>query len=162
VFVLVVLADGTGVEVPVRLENGGLVAGVPTVLTVDAIGQPPAVVSPPPSRPDVGAAPAAVRDRPAIPFCGSEKAGLAGPFNTAGRRCFLDSAVAGKPAEFVSARSDVGGVAFLEVWRYSGAGPVKVFLRQVSQWSEMTCALTIVAGPDQLFDHTDCSSVPIQ
>jgi hypothetical protein len=160
-FVVVVLADGTGVEVPIRLENAALVAGRATVLTINDVGQPPAVVSPPPSRPDVGTAPAAVRDRPALPFCGSEKAGLAGPFNADGRRCFLDSALAGKPAEFVSGRSDVGGVPFLEVWRYSGAGPVHVLLGQAHQWSEMTCALTIVAGPDQLFDHTDCSSVSI-
>ena len=160
-FVVVVLADGTGVEVPIRLENAALLATGGTVLSVDEVGRPPTVISPTPSKADVGPAPVAVRDRPELPYCGSEKAGLAGPFNAAGRRCFLDSTLAGKPAEFASGRADVGGVPFLEVWRFPGAGPVKVLLGQAGQWSEMTCALTIVTGLDQVFDHTDCSTVPI-
>jgi hypothetical protein len=160
-YVEVDLLDGSGVEVTVRLENGSLVAGAAVALTAADIGSRPTVASPDASKADVGTAPTSVTDRPALPFCGTEKAGLAGPFNATGRRCFLDSVLAGAAAEFASRRSDVGGEPFVELWRFAGTGPVVVLLDQDGRWSELTCALAILPATDQLFDHTDCAVKPI-
>ena len=158
--VVLYLADGSGVEVAVALENGGVVAVSQSRLSQAEIGPRPTVASPAASRADIGPAPAIVANRSELPFCGSEDAGLAGPFNATGRRCFLGSALAGEPAEFASHRADVGGVPFVEIWRAAGSGPITVFLGQNGHWSRLTCGLTIV-GDDQAFDHTDCSVAPI-
>jgi hypothetical protein len=158
--VVLFLADGTGVEVTVALQDGGVAAVGEKPLSRSEIGSRATYESPAVSRPEVGPAPATVASRSALPFCGSEDAGLAGPFNVGGRQCFLGSVLAGEAAEFLSHRADVGGVPFVEVWRTTGSGPISVLLDQDGRWSQLTCGLTLLDG-DQVFDHTDCAVAPI-
>jgi len=76
------------------------------------------------------------------------------------RSCYLDAVLSSSPAEFMSVRADVGGHAFTEVWRYGGKGPIIVYVRRLSAWSKLTCALQL-ENSDQRFDHTDCGESPL-
>lgn len=160
-YVVLLLSDGTGIQVPIAHANGGLVAGAPSLLSATEIGPRPTFESPPARKAEVGPAPAAVTGRPALPFCGSEDAGLAGPFNTAGRTCFLNSLLSGQPAEFASKRSDVEGAPFFELWRFVGAGPVVIAHKDATGWSRLVCGVNLMADPKMLIDHADCEISPL-
>lgn len=160
-YVVLLLSDGTGIQVPIVQANGGLTAGAPTPLSETDIGPRPTFQSPPARKADVGPAPAVVTGRPALPFCGSEDAGLAGPFNTAGRTCFLNSLLSGQPAEFASKRSDVEGAPFFELWRFVGAGPVVIAHKDRQGWSRLVCGVNLMADPNMLIDHGDCEISPL-
>jgi len=159
-YVVLYLGDGSGLQVPVRLVSGGVVGGSPSAIPAQDIGPRPTVSSPPEGKADVGPAPPTVSNRASLPLCGAENAGLAGPFDAAVRNCFMSSLIAGRPAEFASRRSDVGGVPFLELWRFEGSGPVTVFRNGVGGWTRLVCGIVRADG-NQLFDHTDCSIAPI-
>ena len=160
-YVVLHLADGTGVQVAVRLDNGALSPGPPAAITAHDIGPRQTFDAPPVAKADVAPAPALISNRRASPLCGMEQAGLAGPFDVRARNCFMTALLAGDAAEFVSRRADVGGAPFLELWRFEGSGPVTVFRGEAGSWSQLRCGVVIAAG-DQLFDHTDCTSAPVR
>ena len=160
-YVVLYLPDGTGVAVDVRLENATLIGGPPIAISARDIGPRQTFAAPSVATADVGAAPAVIANRPAMPLCGTERAGLAGPFDAGARNCFMTALLAGSPAEFASRRADVGGAPFLELWRFGGSGPVTVYREESGGWSELRCGIVIVAG-DQVFDHTDCTSAPVR
>jgi hypothetical protein len=75
-----------------------------------------------------GPLPAAVADRTALPACGFERPGMAGPWNEPARRCFVDAAAAGRPAEFATRLTTVEGDPIQFVYRVLGPGSLEVFV----------------------------------
>lgn len=156
-YVVIRFADGEPVMVTVRLSPAGdLDAESPVPVDSAALPPPPPFTEPPVALSDPGPSPSEIAQRTPFPLCGSETAGLAGPFDANARGCFLAGVLNRRPVEFLSKRSDVEGVPLVELWRFEGRGPVLVFTAQRDAWVRLNCALLVVHDPSQAFDHTDC------
>jgi hypothetical protein len=153
------LVDQTTVGVTVRLMvDGSVLVDGPVVIPADRLPPLPPFPAPPPERPAFDGSPPEVAERAAAPFCGSEDAGVAGPFDLEARSCFLAAILTGQHAEFVSERSDVEGNPFLEIWRSHGGGPVVIYSKDVAGWSRLECTLLIADDRSGLFGHTECTT----
>ena len=144
---------GPGVARRVTLafsEADGLVA----VASSAAGSQPaaPAFTPPAVSRPIVAGEPAWVANRTAYPLCGDETAGMAGPFDTAARQCFLDGVLAGQRVEFVSRSQGTEGGAFIEIDRYDRSGGITAYIMSDGAWSAYRTGITL-AGVDLVFSR---------
>jgi len=149
--------DGHAAGVTIHRDPDG------TLATGELMDIPSAVLNTPPpfNAPPVGLAPIenpppAIASRPPVAFCGTEDAGLAGPFNPIARECFWAAVVNRQPAEFKSTRANAEGRPFVELWRFEGNGPIVVYTSGASGWSKLTCAMLLVPDHERLFDHTDC------
>jgi len=133
-------ADGVAVRVA-RDPAGNLAAWPPTRLGLPAA----APFAPPPAvAPDLGAdAPAAVRDRTPVPFCGDEDA-TGDRFDPRARRCFLDGVLAGSPVELVSRAASTEGEPILTLFRWTGPGSVEKSVRAGPGWGRAICAIAPV------------------
>jgi hypothetical protein len=104
---------------------------------------PPSFAPPPATAPDLGPdAPAAVRDRPALPFCGLEDQSSPDAFDTPARRCFLDGIGAWIGVELISRASSTEGEAVTTVYRYAGQGGIERIVRAGPTWTAAACAIS--------------------
>jgi hypothetical protein len=150
-------ADGAALGVVVNRDpTGALIADTPQELSPSQLEPAPPYSAPPTSLAQVPDPAPEVAARAALPFCGGEDAGLAGPFNAAARSCFLAAILNARSAEFLSKRRDVGGNSFTELWRFEGSGPIVIYVREGTTWKKLACALLLVSDSRQRFDHTDC------
>jgi len=143
-------------------EYGAIVAYPPEPLPFEP-PPPPVVTSPPAARPDVGEMPPPeVAHRAPYPYCGQDGGGLIGPVDEVGRRCFLDSVLTGRAAEFVVRLVTVEGDPVTEVWRFAGSGPIVVYVDQTQDsfstggWLRLACSLVRDAAP-WTFERGDCT-----
>jgi hypothetical protein len=107
---------------------------------------PPPFTAPPPAAPDLGAdAPAEIRDRQALAWCGREDLTEPDAFDTAARRCFLGGVEGWVAVELVSiSGSTEGGAAVTSVYRYLGQGGIERFVRSETGWAAAACALSAI------------------
>ena len=154
--------DESAVGVVVRRDNAaGIRAEGPRVIASPNLESPPPFFAPPEGLAPVTDPPAEVAARAPAPLCGIEDAGLAGPFDSRARACYLTAVLNSSPSEFLSIRADVEGDAFTELWRYGGVGPIVIFTERQGGWSKLTCALLLLGDRGQRFDHTECSESPL-
>jgi hypothetical protein len=84
-------------------------------------------------------APAAVRERSALPSCGSESVAAGGRANLDGRRCFWSAYEEGRPAEFVSTQRTIEGDPITSIYRVLPGGAAEVFIDSTKDaWSART------------------------
>lgn len=153
---------GRALGVVIRRGDSGVITSEgPQAISISALGSPPPFVAPPDGLASVANPPSEVAARAPAPLCGAETAGLAGPFDSRSRSCFLAAVLNSMPAEFLSLRADVEGLPFTELWRYDGRGPLVVYLSGPGGWSKLNCALLLVNDDRQLIDHTDCVETPV-
>lgn len=148
-------------------EYGAVVAYPPEPLPFEP-PPAPAIVSPPAARPDVGEMPPPeVAGRAPYPYCGHDGGGLIGPLDRVGRRCFVESVLAGKAAEFIVRLVTVEGDPATDVWRFAGSGPIVVFVDQTQDtfsaggWLRLTCSLVLDAEQPWELGRTDCTATPL-
>lgn len=160
--VVVLLRTGDAVSATVRRDSDGrLHAGPPVPVHGSALATPPPFDPPAAGRYDLGEGlPNELATRSPAPLCGEEDAGMAGPFDSAARKCFLDSVLNRSAAEFLSHRADIEGAGFTELWRFGGKGPLVVYTETRGVWQKLLCALLLVGG-NQVLDHTDCAYAPL-
>ena len=105
---------------------------------------PPAPFSAPaPRAPDVGPdAPAELRDRVALAFCGTEEISTPDEFATQSRRCFLDGVAGWTPVELISVDATGESGVVTTILRYDGRGGIARFVRSADAWSAARCAIT--------------------
>jgi hypothetical protein len=97
--------------------------------------------APEPARPKLEDAPAEIRDRARLPFCGA--AGRFDPPRVG--RCFRDAVLDGRPAEMVNTTSSSHGGEIVELYRFEGSGPIHADTQSDGKWfaSEGTMQLGI-------------------
>lgn len=84
-------------------------------------------------------APAAVRERPALPACGSETVRAAADANIDGRNCLWSSYLGRQPAEFISSQWTIEGDPITFVYRILPDGAIEVFIDSTHDaWSAKT------------------------
>jgi len=160
--VLLRFVTGGGVSVVIRRdESGALSAGGIGQLAPGELSTPPPFKAPPVGLAQLANPPSEVSNRSPAPLCGTEEAGLAGPFTGSVRRCFLGAILNESPAEFLSARQDAEGKPFTELWRFAGRGPIVVYTDAGGAWNRQRCAIVVLDDATQLFDHGDCTATPV-
>jgi hypothetical protein len=73
-------------------------------------------------------APAAVRERPLLPGCGSETVRATADANLDGRNCLWAAYLARRPAEFITTQWTIEGDPITSVYRILADGAVEVFI----------------------------------
>jgi len=90
-------------------------------------------------------APAAVRDRVPLPFCGDERVVERDGANVPGRRCFWSAYLTRQPAEFASTETTAEGNSVLTIYRVLPNGQVEIFIDQTRAifgtrtWLRVSC-----------------------
>jgi hypothetical protein len=144
-----------------RDESGALSADDLGQLAPGELSTPPPFTAPPVGFAHLADSPGEVSNRSPAPLCGTEDAGLAGPFAGSVRRCFLGALLNEGAAEFLSARQDAEGKRFTELWRFGGRGPVVVYTDAGGVWNRLSCAIVVLDDANELFDHGDCTATPV-
>jgi hypothetical protein len=104
---------------------------------------PPSFRGPPALAPELGPdAPAVIRDRPALAFCGVEHQASPDAFDTPARRCFLDGVAAWVGVELVSRAASTEGEAVTTLYRFTGQGGIERFVRAGATWTAAACAIS--------------------
>ena len=98
-------------------------------------------------------APAAVRDRPTLPGCGSETVRAPADANIDGRNCLWASYVDKRPAEFVTTQWTIEGDPITSVYRILPDGAIEVFIDSThdawssKSWLHLAChELALIDG----------------
>ena len=98
-------------------------------------------------------APAAVRERPAMPSCGSETVHGPSDANIDGRQCLWDSYLGKQPAEFITTQWTVEGDPITSVYRILPDGAIEVFIDSThdawssKSWLHLACQeLALIDG----------------
>jgi hypothetical protein len=162
--VVVHFVDGRVLGVPVRFRRdiNEFVTGEIRTIEPGAVPSTPPYAAPAPGRAAVGSAPQEVTTRTALPLCGSESAGLAGPFDSKVRGCFLAAVLSGGSAEFLSKRSDQHGAPFQELWRFDRRGPITMYFHDADGWRRQSCGMEIPRESQLDFDGACDSQEPIK
>jgi hypothetical protein len=90
-------------------------------------------------------APAAVRDRVPLPFCGDERVVQGDGANVPARRCFWSAYLARQPAEFASTETTAEGNSVLTIYRIVPNGQLEIFIDQTRAifatrtWLRVSC-----------------------
>ena len=90
-------------------------------------------------------APAVVRERVPLPFCGDERMAQGAGANVAARQCFWSAYLARQPAEFMSTETTDEGNTVLSIYRVLPSGQVEIFIDQTRAifatrtWLRVTC-----------------------
>src|SRR6185369_6096721 len=133
----------------VRLENDPTTGVLQAWPPVAGPTQPdPTFRAPERKAPDIEAsAPAELRDREAVPFCGEETMRDPDAFNRAARTCFLDGVLAGVPVELVSRTPTTEGRWITTVYRYLGRGGVLRSVGGADGWVAAACGIEPIDTP---------------
>ncbi len=59
---------------------------------------------------------------------------MAGPYEQSKRDCFVRSVLGGQPAEFITRTPGTEGESVVEIWRFTGTGPIRRYIRDFSAW----------------------------
>jgi hypothetical protein len=159
--VLLRLADGNVVSVSVTWVDGKVHVGDATRPAFDA-WPIPVVAELGLERRDIGSVPREVANRRALPICGVEDPRS----NPVARHCFLNSVIAGKPAELVSGRTEPDGARSIAIYRFEGYGPVRVysnsFLLPFSRaWTRNECSFEATGDERVIFLALECATTEI-
>jgi hypothetical protein len=90
-------------------------------------------------------APAVVRERVPLPFCGGEQLDHGNGANVAGRQCFWSAYLSRQPAEFASTETTAERNSVLSIYRVLPNGQVEIFVDQTRAifqtrvWLRLTC-----------------------
>jgi hypothetical protein len=135
-----------------RDGNGDVLVWPPTHGPVIA---PAAFAAPRQRAPDVGDdAPAAVRDREPLPFCGKETLATPDGYDPDARRCFLGGVAGWTAVELISAETTEDGVV-TRIYRFTGRGPILQLVRSPSGWGAVTCGISPIQTP-AVFVMAEC------
>jgi hypothetical protein len=119
----------------------------------------PAFAPPAPGLARLPGSPASLAVRPAYPLCGTEQAPMGGPYDEAGRTCFLTGVLAGSPVEFASLGAGTEGAPFVSLYRSAGRGGIEVVTGEGGAWSRRFTGIGD-AGGGLVFDIQGMSSAP--
>ena len=123
---------------------------------------PPGFTAPAATAPDLGPdAPATIRDRPAVPYCGREDQASPDTFDTKARRCFFDGIGAWVGVELVSAAASTEGEAVTTVYRFTGRGAIERFVRAGGTWTGAACAISPIATPAVFLLVRPCEPIDV-
>ena len=117
---------------------------LPTAVAVDPWPVSGGTAAPDAARPRLEDAPAAVRDRTALPFCGAAE--LQEPPSVG--RCFRDAVLEGRPAEMVNNAFAAHGGRIVELYRFEGAGPVHADTQREGKWFAGEGMMQLGINPD--------------
>jgi hypothetical protein len=123
-----------------------------------------------PATPRAPSAPLEVTNRTPLPLCAAERATTQlGPWNQAGRDCFLLAYREQRPAEFTRTQLTTEGDPITSIYRIIGRGRVEVFIDSTQDrfgsegWQRLNClTLAIVQTPAPDFGPDDsCAETPL-
>ena len=103
-----------------------------------------ATPAPEPARPRLEDAPAAIRDRAALPFCGTAE--VQEPPSVG--RCFRDAVLEGRSAEMVNDTFGAHGGRIVELYRFEGSGPVHADTYSDGKWFAGEGMMALGLTPD--------------
>ena len=115
----------------------------PVVSNDDAWPAPGSEPEPPVSRPSIEGAPSAVADRDPYPFCG--RAEIGEPSSVLG--CFRDAVLTGRKAEMINRVYGTEGGEILWIYRYDGAGRLRRFQQDGTNWAMNEGAMILGITP---------------
>jgi len=144
----VVLGWTTAGWVSVALDSRLTTVTAPQPVPVPAAAWPELPGPPPISaiqRPVIPGAPREVATRTPYPFCGRDDTAVA--LNPAAARCFIDSVVTGRPAEFIEQVYDTEGGADLQLYRFSGQGAPVRYEGEAGLWYRQAGGLILSPPP---------------
>jgi hypothetical protein len=130
----------------------------------------PALPSSPAASPGQPPVPLEVANRTPLPSCGTERATTPlGPWNQAGRNCFLLAYREQRPAEFTRTRLTSEGDPITSIYRIIDRDRVEVFIDSTQDrfgsggWQRLNClTLTIVQAPAPDFGpDNSCAETPL-
>jgi len=133
---------------PLEIE---VVRGDDDTLSVGSVGpgtapDVPAFNPPARGRATIADAPPSVAGRPAYPLCGQEKAPMGGPYDEAGRRCFLTGVLAGSPVEFATLGAGTEGGGIVRLYRYAGTGGIEFLTAEDGSWLRSVAGIAEARG----------------
>jgi hypothetical protein len=99
---------------------------------------PPSVAAP-----ALDGAPASIRGRTPLPFCGAEDT-TTHDVDPAIRRCFVDGLLAGSPVELISRSPSTEGDPVVSLLRWSGTGSIERSVHADGSWARNRCAITLI------------------